>query len=118
MRPSRWYQRSPWRSASSISLGLNLFRKTVSILSRGSLMRVFFCSLLFVLLALCGAVAQNPTPVVQANTIYSGADGKFEASPDTAVLRLDIAAQQDTPKAAFDHVAATADRVRQVLRAN
>src|SRR5215472_8357779 len=68
----------------------------------------------------CTAVAQTVASgaPAQSNTIYSGADGKFEASPDTAVLRLDISAQQDTPKAAFDHAAATADRVRQALKDN
>jgi uncharacterized protein len=72
------------------------------------------------LLAATLAAAQGIPSAVQAqsNTIYSGADGKFEAAPDTAVLRLDILAQQDTPKAAFDHASATADRVRQVLRDN
>lgn len=75
------------------------------------------------LLLLCLSVPSIPltaqnTPVVQANTIYSGADGKFEATPDTAVLRFDIAAQQDTSKEAFDHASATAERVRQVLRSN
>jgi uncharacterized protein len=67
-----------------------------------------------------GAAAQGvPSAVqVQANTIYSGADGKFEAAPDTAVLRFDISAQQDTSKAAFDHASAAAERVRQVLRDN
>jgi uncharacterized protein len=66
------------------------------------------------------ATAQGIPSGVQAqsNTIYSGADGKFEAAPDTAVLRLDIAAQQDTSKVAFEHTSATADRVRQVLRDN
>jgi uncharacterized protein len=78
----------------------------------------FFLICLSVMAA--AASGQSIPSVVQAqsNTIYSGADGKFEAAPDTAVLRLDIAAQQDTPKAAFDHAATTADRVRQVLRDN
>lgn len=73
-----------------------------------------------VLLVTLAAAAQGASGGVQAqsNTIYSGADGKFESSPDTAVLRLDISAQQDAPKAAFDHASATADRVRQVLRDN
>ena len=75
----------------------------------------FFLLCLFV--ASTALTAQN-TPVVQANTVYSGADGKFEATPDTAVLRFDIAAQQDTSKDAFDHASATAERVRQVLRNN
>lgn len=55
---------------------------------------------------------------VQSNTIYAGADGKFEAAPDTAVLRFDIAAQQDTSKAAFDNAAAAAEKVRQALKNN
>ncbi|HEY6271202.1 MAG TPA: SIMPL domain-containing protein [Terriglobales bacterium] len=67
-----------------------------------------------------GARAQASPGAVQAqtNTIVSGADGKFEAAPDTAVLRFDISAQQDTSKAAFDHASAAAERVRQVLRDN
>jgi uncharacterized protein YggE len=55
---------------------------------------------------------------VQPNTIYAGADGKFEAAPDTAVLRLDIAAQQETSRAAYDHAAAAAARVRQMVKGN
>ncbi|HKF22123.1 MAG TPA: SIMPL domain-containing protein [Candidatus Angelobacter sp.] len=81
-------------------------------------MRVTLCSLVAVLLTACPATGQTPTPVVQANTIFAGADGKFEAAPDTAVLRLDIAAQQDTSRAAYDHAAAAADRVRQVIKSN
>ena len=59
-----------------------------------------------------------PTYGIQPNTIYSGADGKFESAPDTAVLHLDIASQQDTSKAAYDKVAAAATSVRTVLRNN
>src|ERR1700733_4009317 len=64
------------------------------------------------------AFSQAPTPTIQPNTIYAGADGKFEAQPDTAVIRMDVAAQQDTSRAAYDHAAAAAQRVRDVLKAN
>jgi uncharacterized protein YggE len=65
------------------------------------------------------ALAQNaPTYGIQVNTIYAGADGKFESAPDTAVLHMDIASQQETSKAAYDKVAAAADNVRTVLRNN
>ncbi len=75
---------------------------------------------------LCGMVAwgsfacaQIPaTASVQLNTVYAGADGKFEAAPDTAVLRLDIAAQQDTSRAAYDKAAVAVERVRQVFKNN
>jgi hypothetical protein len=65
------------------------------------------------------ASAQVSTPtMVQVNTIYAGADGKFESAPDTAVIRMDVASQQDTSRAAYDHAAAAVDHVRQVLKSN
>ncbi len=67
---------------------------------------------------LVSAQIPSPSPVLQLNTIYAGADGKFEAAPDTALLRLDVAAQQDTSRAAYDKVAVAVDRVRQVLKNN
>jgi uncharacterized protein YggE len=74
-----------------------------------------------IVLALAGIspaqVASTPA-AVQMNTIYAGADGKFEAPPDTAVIRMDIASQQDTSRAAYDHAALAVDHVRQVLKSN
>jgi len=67
---------------------------------------------------LVSAQIPSPSPVLQLNTIYAGADGKFEAAPDTALLRLDVAAQQDTSRAAYDKTAVAVDRVRQVLKNN
>jgi uncharacterized protein YggE len=76
---------------------------------------------LVIVLALAGfGSAQVPaTPAaIQLNTIYAGADGKFEAAPDTAVIRMDIASQQETSRAAYDHAAIAVDHVRQVLKSN
>jgi hypothetical protein len=73
------------------------------------------CSLLSCA-SLAGAQAQTPTTTAQINTIVSGAEGKYEAAPDTAVLHLDISSQQDTSRAAYERVAAAADQVRDVLR--
>lgn len=64
------------------------------------------------------SVAQTTPAAIQVNTIYAGADGKFEAAPDTAVVRMDIAAQQDTSRAAYNKAAAAVDRVRQALKNN
>lgn len=76
----------------------------------------------FVLLGMAVSIlswAQTaPVATVQPNTIFAGADGKFEAAPDTAVLHLDVSAQQDTSKAAYDKVAAAAEQVREVMRKN
>jgi uncharacterized protein YggE len=77
---------------------------------------IFFATLLLAGMAV--AQTSSATATVLVNTIYAGADGKFESAPDTAVLRLDVAAQQDTSRAAYDKAAAAAESVRQVLRAN
>jgi len=74
-----------------------------------------------VLIASCSMaftqVSSSPA-TIQVNTIYAGADGKFESPPDTAVIRMDMASQQDTSRAAYDHVAVAVDHVRQVLKSN
>src|SRR5262249_27339171 len=52
------------------------------------------------------------------DTIYVGADGKFEAEPDTAVVQFNIAAQETDLKAASDRAQRAAEQVRQALRTN
>jgi uncharacterized protein len=82
-------------------------------------MKTLCCSLLFILaLAGIGFAQTSSATAIQPNTIYAGADGKFEAAPDTALVRMDIAAQQDSSRVAYDHAAAAAKRVREVLTAN
>ena len=73
------------------------------------------CSLLVVCSALC---AQTPTVTALPNTIYVGADGKFETAPDTAVIQFNISAQGDTAKEAYDMASKQAEQTRQVLRNN
>src|SRR5262249_4897250 len=46
------------------------------------------------------------------------AEGKLEAGRDLAAIRMDIASQQDSSRAAYDKAAAAVDRVRQVLKNN
>lgn len=75
--------------------------------------------LIVLALASIASAQVSTTPAaIQINTIYAGADGKFEAAPDTAVIRMDIASQQDTSRAAYDHAAIAVDHVRQVLTSN
>jgi uncharacterized protein YggE len=79
----------------------------------------FRCFVVAVALASMSAAQVSSTPAaIQLNTIYSGADGKFEAAPDTAVVRMDIASQQDTSRAAYDKAAVAVDRVRQILKSS
>jgi uncharacterized protein YggE len=82
-------------------------------------MKIVGCSLIVLALAGMSSAQVSPTPAaIQVNTIYAGADGKFEAAPDTAVIRMDVASQQDTSRAAYDHAALAVDHVRQVLKSN
>lgn len=64
------------------------------------------------------ALAQSQPGGVVMNSVYVGADGKFESAPDTALLTFNIAAQQDTARAAYDKAAAATDQVREALKSN
>jgi len=61
---------------------------------------------------------ERPTVAAQANTVFVGADGKFEANPDTALVQFNISAQEDNSKAAYDRASRAAEQVRQILRSN
>lgn len=65
-----------------------------------------------------GLAQDRPAVTAQANTVYVGADGRFEANPDTAVLQFNISAQEDTSRAAYDHASKAAEQIRQILRSN
>ena len=61
---------------------------------------------------------EHPAINAQANTVYVGADGKYEAQPDTALLQFNISAQEDSSKAAYERASKNAEQIRQILRAN
>ncbi len=82
-------------------------------------MKITIGFLLFMLSVVTMAAAQeHPAVTAQPNSIFVGADGKFEASPDTAVLQFNISAQEDTSRAAYDRASKNAEQIRAVLRAN
>jgi uncharacterized protein len=64
------------------------------------------------------SLAQSPTLNPIPNTIFVGAEGKFETAPDTALIQFNISAQADNAKEAYDQVSKQAEATRQVLRAN
>ena len=74
------------------------------------------CSM-FVLAALCFA-QDHPAPNVMTNSIYVGADGKYESAPDTAEIQFNITAQEDTSQAAYQHASKDTEKVREVLHTN
>jgi hypothetical protein len=76
-------------------------------------------ALLIAMLASTSALSQDrPTIAAQPNTVFVGADGKFEANPDTAQMQFNISAQEVTSREAYDHASKSAEQVRQILRSN
>ena len=75
---------------------------------------------LILLFVACPVAAAQDRPAItaQANTVFVGADGKFEANPDTAVLQFNISAQEVTSREAYDRASKAAEQVRQILRSN
>lgn len=71
-----------------------------------------------ILFAISVSAQQMPTVTAQANTIFVGADGRFEAAPDTAMVQFNISAQEETAKAAYDRATKAAEQIRALLRAN
>jgi len=71
-------------------------------------------------LFLCSYLASAQAPMVNAapNSLFTGADGKFEAAPDTALVQFNISAQADNAKAAYDLASKQAEQTRQILRDN
>jgi len=74
--------------------------------------------LCFALLLSVAAAAQTPTLTALPNTVYVGADGKFETAPDTALIQFNINAQADTAKAAYDQASKEAQTTREIMRNN
>jgi uncharacterized protein YggE len=61
---------------------------------------------------------EHPAVTALLNSIYVGADGKFESAPDTAVIQFNISVQEDSAQNAYQHASKETEQVRQVLHAN
>ena len=61
---------------------------------------------------------EHPVITELPNSVYVGADGKFESAPDTAVIQFNISVQDDSAQNAYQHASKDAEQVRQVLHAN
>jgi uncharacterized protein YggE len=83
------------------------------------MMKSAFTLLMVLVFAVGHAFGQDrPTITAQPNTVFVGADGKFEANPDTALVQFNISAQEDSSRAAYDRASKAAEQVRQILRSN
>ncbi|HMH01781.1 MAG TPA: SIMPL domain-containing protein [Terriglobales bacterium] len=82
-------------------------------------MKASIACILIVIVASTLALAQDrPTVTAQPNTVFVGADGKFEANPDTALVQFNISAQEESSRAAYDRASKAAEQIRQILRSN
>jgi uncharacterized protein YggE len=75
------------------------------------------------LLALCiltpaSFAQEHPAITALPNSVYVGADGKFESAPDTAVIQFNISVQDNKAQKAYDNASKQVEQVREVLRAN
>ena len=70
------------------------------------------------LISTASLAQEHPSLTAAPNSVYAGADGKFESAPDTAVIQFNISVQEDTPQAAYQGASKEAEQVRQVLHAN
>jgi len=73
---------------------------------------------LFLFLPILPSLAQESQRAIQPDTIYVGADGKFEADPDTAVIQFNIGAQEAVLKDAYARAQKATEQVRQTLTTN
>jgi len=75
-------------------------------------------SLFATLLVCMPLTAQDHTFIPQPNSVWVGADGKFESEPDTALVQFNISAQEPKLADANQRATQAAEQVRQLLRAN
>jgi uncharacterized protein YggE len=80
--------------------------------------KIAACLLAFFVVATASFAQDHPALTALPNSVYVGADGKFESAPDTAVIQFNISVQEDTAQAAYQRASKNAEQVREVLRAN
>ena len=82
-------------------------------------MRTKVLLVIFLLSAALSAVAQGDAERrVMVNTVSVGADGKFEAEPDTAVVEFTVIGQAKSAGDAYEKASKAAERAREAIRAS
>src|ERR1700733_12080639 len=81
-------------------------------------MRFALTFLALYMLVAVSVAQEHPSVNALPNSLYVGADGKFEAAPDTAVIQFNISVQDDSSQNAYDRASKQVEQVRQVLRGN
>ena len=83
-------------------------------------MKIVPLAVLMAMLAAAGVMfAQDrPTVAAPANSLYVGADGKYESAPDTALFQFNISVQEASAQEAYQRASQAAEQVRQLLKSN
>jgi uncharacterized protein len=81
-------------------------------------MKSAFVLFALAILAITSFAQEHPAVTALPNSVYVGADGKFESAPDTALIQFNISMQDDTSQNAYQHASKETEQVREVLRAN
>lgn len=81
-------------------------------------MKSALCFLTLSILTTVSLAQEHPAVSATPNSVYVGADGKFESAPDTAVLQFNVSVQDDSAQSAYEHASKDVEQVRQVLHAN
>jgi uncharacterized protein YggE len=82
----------------------------------GGTMKSTLAFLALCVLATPSFAQEHPAVTALPNSIYVGADGKFESAPDTALIQFNISAQDNQARTAYEHASQQAEQVRQALR--
>lgn len=77
---------------------------------------IFLCCIIIIRTAVFAQ--EHPAVTAQPDTVYVGADGRYEAAPDTAVIQFNISLEDETSEKAFEGASRDVEKVRQVLRNN
>src|SRR5580692_13218699 len=96
----------------------NLQLESNRLLLKGLPMKSARILLAICILAVASAAQEHPAVTALPNSVYVGADGKYESAPDTAVIQFNISVQESTSQKAYEHASKEAEQVRQALRDN
>lgn len=80
--------------------------------------KLWFSALFAIFFLNTFALAQDRASNYVPNTVLVGADGKFEADPDTAVIQFNISVQDESLQNANTRAKQAAEQVRELLRKN
>lgn len=94
--------------------------RLVSVMQKQKAVFLAFSMVIFAgcLAASIRVAAQEQSNKIIPNTVWVGADGKFESEPDTALVQFNISAQEKKLQDASQKASEQAEQIRQLLRSN